>query len=196
MIIDEWKGEQKINEDRAWPLFSMSAYYEKDKPSDLKHELAPWQIEGMAEDRMKDHSSWHFRGFREWPNQNDLVEWSKKLWRGAIEKPRSELSRIANPENLSLIVTFGGWAVWWLSWFQHETFDVGLDDQEVLASFGRHCDREIIRAQREAQEPCLMGAEDRWRWSGSEPGGGLDCQSSPPCRCKFCKEAGVIRIGH
>ncbi len=40
-----------------------------------------------------------------------------------------------------------------------------------------------------------MGAEDRWRWKGREPNGGDD-ESDPPCRCKFCKKQGIIRIGH
>ena len=77
-----------------------------------------------------------------------------------------------------------------------ETFDVGLNDADVLASFERHCDREIQNAREEGREPCLMGAEDRWRWTGSEPSGGPGDRSNPPCRCKFCKDAGLIRIGH
>ena len=41
-----------------------------------------------------------------------------------------------------------------------------------------------------------MGAEDRWRWHGAEPSGSNEDHSPAPCRCKFCKEQGVIRIAH
>ena len=41
-----------------------------------------------------------------------------------------------------------------------------------------------------------MGAEDRWRWHGAEPDGKPTDYSPAPCRCKFCKEQGVIRIAH
>ena len=124
------------------------------------------------------------------------MKWSRKLWNGALEHPRTESSRILNPANLSLVVTFRGWAVWWLTWFQHETFDTGLDDENVLASFQRHCDREIRKAEHVGKEPSLMGAEDRWRWTGAEPSGASEDRSLPPCRCEHCKEAGLIRIGH
>jgi hypothetical protein len=40
---------------------------------------------------------------------------------------------------------------------------------------------------------CLMGAEDRWRWSG---GDSYENRTDPPCRCDGCKKAGVIRVDH
>jgi hypothetical protein len=191
----DWKGEQRIGDDRAWPLFSVNATYEQDLPTD-KYKPSEWQTEGMPEGRIKSSSSWGSRGFREWPSQKALEEWARKLWGVALEKPRTEFSRIINPANLVLVINFEGWSVWWLTWFQHETFDVGLDDAAVLASFQRHCDREIQRAWEAGEEPCLMGAEDRWRWTGSEPSGDPDSNSPPPCRCEFCKRDGLVRIGH
>jgi len=38
----------------------------------------------------------------------------------------------------------------------------------------------------------LMGAEERFRWRGSTTKTKID----PPCRCKYCKKANVIRIDH
>jgi len=39
-----------------------------------------------------------------------------------------------------------------------------------------------------------MGAEDRWRWRGFGDDGKEE--TSAPCRCKACKEQGVVRIAH
>lgn len=193
--VDDWQNERTIDGERAFPLFSMTAFFERDWNPDWKHEPASWQTEKMPEGRIKDHSTWGACGFREWPSEGELTKWSRKLWDGTIENPRSESSRIVNPANPSLVVTFRGWAVWWLSWFQHATFDIGLSDEDVLVSFQRHCDREIRKAGHAGKEPCLMGAEDRWRWTG-EPGDGHEDRSSPPCRCQHCKDAGLVRIGH
>ena len=192
--VDDWQNERTIEGERAWPLFSVTAFFERDLPNEYKP--ASWQTEGMSEGRIKDRSTWGARGFRGWPTEGELVKWSRQLWDGAIEHPRTESSRVLNPTDLSLVTTFRGWAVWWLTWFQHETFDVGLNDADVLMSFQRHCDREIRKARHAGQVPSLMGAEDHRRWTGSEPSGGMSDRSSPPCRCKYCKDAGLVRIGH
>lgn len=97
--------------------------------------------------------------------------------------------------------------VWCLTWFQHETFDIGKTDEEVLKSFQEFVSRkqELNRKNGhqendrnyDSKKPfhCLMGAEDRWRWKGVVEGD-ADAQTEPPCRCKHCKEQGMIRIGH
>lgn len=193
---DDWQGERTIEGERAWPLFALTAYFERDLPPEWAHVLAPWQTEEMPKGRIKDRSTWGPRGFRDWPSESKLAEWGRKCWDGTLERPRIESSRILNPANLTLIVTFRGWAVWWLTWFQHATFDVGLSDDEVLLSFQKHCDRETRKAQYAGKEVCLMGAEDRWRWKGADPDGAPGSDSPPPCRCKHCKAAGLVRIGH
>ena len=44
---------------------------------------------------------------------------------------------------------------------------------------------------------CLMGAEDNWRWRAAGPDGNESEDQIPaPCRCKFCKEQGLLRIAH
>jgi hypothetical protein len=81
---------------------------------------------------------------------------------------------------------------WCLTWFSHYTFDVGQTDEEALDSFQSYVNR-MLSIQDKDGIPTLMGAEDRWRWCG----GGPDDERMPaPCRCKYCKEQGVLRIGH
>lgn len=192
--VDEWTQEKMVDGEQAWPLFAMTAHYERDCRPGRQGTPAPWQVEGVANGRIKDRSTWIERGFRNWPDEAELVKWSRKRWGQSLK--RDDKYAIINPTDLVLTVTFRGWSVWWLTWFQHETFDVGFDDAEVLESFQRHCDREVRKAQYVGKEPCLMGAEDRWRWVGAEPDGDSGDRSTPPCRCKYCKEQGMVRIGH
>ena len=79
---------------------------------------------------------------------------------------------------------------WVLRWFQHETRNVYLSDDELLASFALFVNRKMpghialtCQVRDGAEWYCLMGAEDRWRWKG-------------PCRCEHCVEQGVARIDH
>ena len=93
---------------------------------------------------------------------------------------------------------------WCLTWFQHFTFDIGQTDQEALDSFAAFLGRMGVElrwtsGEYHYEKPggyCAMGAEDRWRWCGSGDDGSPDARTDPPCRCKHCKEQGVIRIGH
>jgi len=76
---------------------------------------------------------------------------------------------------------------WALGWFTHQTFRVGRSDDELRSSFERW-----VRRWEQYQEdlrhaptdtPCLMGAEDRWRWQ-------------PFCPCETCKRNDVAMIAH
>lgn len=75
---------------------------------------------------------------------------------------------------------------WVLGWFSHETFRAGRSDPELLASFERW-----VRRWEAAQDdlarhpgaPCLMGAEDRWRWKAL-------------CRCEGCRRTDRAFIAH
>lgn len=106
--------------------------------------------------------------------------------------------------DFSATVTLEVRETWALTWFQHEQPDWGDSDVDVLASFRRYVDR-IERLNRhhryevsgvECDAICLMGAEDDWRWHGAEPDGKQSDRSDPPCRCRFCKQFNVVRIGH
>ncbi len=54
---------------------------------------------------------------------------------------------------------------------------------------------ETFRSFNSAPAPAA-GAEDRYRWCGSDDDGKTNPGIKPPCRCKHCKEQGVIRINH
>ena len=106
-------------------------------------------------------------------------------------------------DEVDVVVEFDRWEEWCCHWFNHYTWDTGLSDADVLLSF----DRYVWRIERlnmhnphytesgyKYDEVCLMGAEDRWRWRGANDDN--DDQTDPPCRCKHCKEQGVVRINH
>ena len=91
--------------------------------------------------------------------------------------------------------------------FQHETFDLGQTDEEALESFRKfvyrkqelnykngHQENDSVSGNNKPFH-CLMGAEDRWRWKGTQEGNS-EQPTDAPCRCKHCKEQGMIRIGH
>ena len=88
---------------------------------------------------------------------------------------------------------------WCIQWFNHYTFDIGQTDEEVLQSFEEFVRRkeaynQIHRNEYGEGKYCLMGAEDRWRWSGEQLKHGDYLPA--PCRCEYCKEQGLIRINH
>ena len=95
---------------------------------------------------------------------------------------------------------------WVCSWFQHETFDKGQTDKEALWSFEKYVRRHesyqdidfVCSLSKEDSKTyvSLMGAEDRWRWRGSNTEQDKEGNSPAPCRCAKCKSAGKIRIDH
>ena len=112
-----------------------------------------------------------------------------------------------NPGEFAVSVTLSHYDTWACGWFSHYTFrDRFGDPADVLRDFDDYVDR-VQRAQEpygdgpdsikayeaDTGKPwiCLMGAEDRWRWSGEEMGDRI-----APCRCSDCEKAGVWRITH
>lgn len=112
-----------------------------------------------------------------------------------------------NTSDLTLNVEFLRYETWCIEWFNHYTYDSGQTNQEALISFEKFVRRMEDLNQREGKNIpfsdgsgsywqdsyCLMGAEDRWRWSG---GDSYENKTDPPCRCGGCKKAGIIRINH
>lgn len=75
---------------------------------------------------------------------------------------------------------------WALGWFTHETYRAGRTDEELRESFERWVRRWEDVQDSLAQHPgvpCLMGAEDRWRWKDI-------------CRCERCRRSDKAFIGH
>lgn len=136
-----------------------------------------------------------YRMFKEDKTPSELNEISLKWWEEYKLSKHFivDFKGVVEPPEIS--VEFSKYEVWCIGWFSHWTFDVGKSDQHVLFSFQKFVDR-----MRNVEKYCLMGAEDRWRWSGSD-----DCdtgpfgqgnKTDPPCRCKQCKKLGIVRIDH
>lgn len=150
-----------------------------------------------------------YRMFREPPSVAEREQKLLELMDGYRERRDVE-------EVLHLEAEYRHHETWCVSWFQHWTFDVGQSDRDALVSFRRYVDRhrwyqrhgysldDEARARvREwlGHDPiCLMGAEDRHRWTATPEGSGLlgpgEGQADPPCRCEHCQEQGVLRIDH
>ena len=159
----------------------------------------------MPEGRIWNSTSFS-KMFKEEQTQEFLDNYVKEWWNKLIKR-KKERFPIINPELQYLKAEFKEWEVWVLTWFQHETFDIGQTNEEVLESFSNYVfrvqskNRNIERNFPENEwyqngYKALMGAEDQWRWHGAEPDGKPSDHSPAPCRCKFCKKQGVIRIAH
>lgn len=126
------------------------------------------------------------------PGVESVERWAREEWWPTYK------GKGAEPSAPEITVTILGEESWCLGWFSHWTFDVGQTDAEALASFEEYVRRYEDRQDYWPGDPpegyrCLMGAEDRWRWCG---GPSADKRTPPPCRCKHCREQGVIRINH
>lgn len=111
---------------------------------------------------------------------------------------------------------------WVLGWFSHSTIDEGQDDEYFIQSFSEYVARVQIFNREHGEmvafkdgtghywtEPiCLMGAEDRWRWHSLVYPDDFNPKDRDeykrigrdrdhlPCRCRFCKEQGIVQINH
>lgn len=180
----------------AYPIYDFSFKWVQDGEQDPKY---PRWYEGLPEGRI-----WNGSGFskmyKEEQSQQELLKYALEWWEKMKISKQNEKYPIIDPILTSVYVTLKEYETWVLTWFQHETFDVGQTDIEALKSFEQFVTRkEILNEERERRGEnthALMGAEDRWRWHGSEPNGDSSDHSPAPCRCKYCKEQGVIRIVH
>jgi len=185
-----------------YPIYFFSAKWSQDGVQDPKY--SNW-FKDLPKGRI-----WNSTGFskmyKKEKTEKELNGFLNKWWKKFVENKKAT-HPIINPEILYLKHELKEYNNWNLTWFQHETFDEGQTDEEVLRSFEDYvdsveCKNHDIEMRHPEEEwfkhghKCLMGAEDRWRWCGAEPNGDGDDRSPPPCRCKYCKEQGVIRIGH
>lgn len=120
----------------------------------------------------------------------EIEEFKKEWWKKYSEAKLEGVSPVLL--DFSHIVYYETWN---LTWFSHETFDVGQSNEEALASFERYVMRhEGYQKDIQPGQISLMGAEDRWRWRGADTKEGSTTPA--PCRCEGCKKAGMIRINH
>lgn len=183
-------------EEIKYPIYTFNLKWSQEGKQDEKYsnrhtDLPPGRIwNGTSFNKM----------FKEEKSQEWLDSYIKDYWEKYIEN-QIKLGKVKNPELVKIEAKFKERESWYLTWFQHETFDIGQTDKEVLESFERFVTRkEILNEVSQVKEGkdayCLMGAEDRWRWHGAEPNGEQSDHSPPPCRCSGCKKHGVIRINH
>ena len=179
-----------IEGEKAYPIYSFSFTWFQDGDRDKKY---PKDKE-LPEGRISNATSF-YKMYKTQQKRATLVAYAMNWWAKYIYEVRrfsKEKLIIKNPELIKANIKFREYEVWLLTWFQHETFDIGQSNDEALRSFAKF----VYRKERLGEDKyCLMGAEDRWRWHGIEDGT-PNSKSEAPCRCKHCKEAGLIRIAH
>lgn len=179
----------------AWPIARISVKFPIDLIQDLKH------VRRSPESDLPHNRRWTLHSLS--TMQRHVGFSHGEAYAAAIDlfehARSSEQYEGLHPGGDPIIkIRFEGYETWMLSWFQHETIDVGLSDREILDSFERYVWRKRTQkahAGRDESEG-LMGAEDRWRWCGAGDDGAPDTRTSPPCRCRHCRSQGVVRIGH
>ena len=173
--------------DISFPIYSIVIRWLQ--PCEPDKEYVEWQTRDAPSGMLFNSTSFH-KAFKEEPNDSELDKIARERWENIKKKYKGE--------SPVFIIRFYENETWWITWFQHETFDIGQSDEEVLASFRRFVRRKEEQGRREHNDSgyLLMGADDEYRWHGAEPDGKPETRSKPPCRCKYCKEQGLIRIAH
>lgn len=176
-----------------YPIYTISARWIQNGDQTKYKDFPRW-IEGLPEGRVY-NSTGFSKMFKEDQSQEQLDAFAKDWWINYCDRNKEE-----NIELVELEAKYKEHEEWVLGWFNHETFDVGQSDAEVLQSFEEFVRRYEYQQDEELFTPrlknyhCLMGAEDRWRWYGTRDADGNNTPA--PCRCIHCKDQGVIRIAH
>ena len=167
--------------EKTYPIYSFSAKWSEKGDTEKYKDYPNWTV-GLPEGRIWNSSDFT-KMFKEDQSQESLDAYLKDWWDKYILLDKNKDNEL---ELLYLKVEFKERESWNLTWFSHETFDIGQTDEEVLDSF------EQFVSRRNSDQ--LMGAEDRWLWSGAPD---KDGNATPaPCRCEHCKAQGLIRINH
>jgi hypothetical protein len=178
--------------EKAYPIFRVKARWSQDIGDRNVKDFGPKWFEGLPEGRLWDCTSWSEMPREEVVSRRSIMEEAERDWWPKY-LPKIEAN---NPTDLTITVEFKLWETWCMSWFSHWTWDLDLDDRQVLHSFGRYVDRMEELNRKENNPHCLMGAEDRYRWHGRTTGKQGDEQTSAPCHCPCCKERGVVSVDH
>lgn len=167
-------------EHKKYPIYSFTAKWSQHEPNHEKHKDYPKWREGLPEDRIWNSTSFK-KMFKTEQSEEQLTDYINKWWDQYVDYKLKD----KDVSDLTLTTNYVEHETWVLGWFTHETLDEGQSDEDALASF-----EDFVSRKEDNEDHVLMGAEDRWRWCGEN-------QESPaPCRCKACKEQGLIRIGH
>lgn len=174
---------------KKYPIYKFNAKWSQDGKQDPNY---PNLHLGLKEGRI-----WNYTGFskmfREEQTQEQLDLFINEWWSKFLETK----DNIFNIEDLNLETKYVEHETFVGTWFAHQTFDDGQTDEEFLYEFEQFVNR--YEYQQDRYEPgnhpenyhCLMGGYERFRWYS-----GSDEYNDVPCRCKYCKEAGMLRIAH
>ena len=163
---------KEIDGENAYPIYKFSF---------------SWTQDSVPEDGPKviiSNGTGFSKMFKEEKTQSELDAIAKEWWDQYLSKNEE-----INPVLKNSKAYFFEFETWHLTWFQHETFDAGQTDEQALDNFEKF----VRRKEPMLEKFTLMGAEDRWRWHGTD---GESGDMPAPCRCKHCKEQGLIRIAH
>ena len=190
----------------AWPIYTWSAHVLLKIPEGEEY-ARHWKYK--KQDAPKGYGASTYAGERLMKRLNQ--KWITTWWAGMID--RNPGARLVNWS-----WTHAGYDTWASGWFEHWTYPAGRDDAAILDSFQLYVDRHerfnrewkhipCEFGQRFESDPnCLMGAEDRWRWTATADGdiggvfGGMFpepiTRDDPPCRCPGCESLGIVRVMH
>lgn len=187
-----------------YPIYSGTVMYHRELMSyDLSSYQCPslaLQCEGLPRHRIRGQSSWSGWIYQKDPGLDVVRERLVEVWKNYLLNPKSNDFVPQDPKDVKFIIECEEPEEWVLTWFCHQTPDVGQSDQEALDSFQEFLYRKGVTMYygydpyRRENDYQAMGADDRWRWSGALDEAGN--KTEPPCRCDGCKKMGMIRINH
>lgn len=179
-----------MTHDPKYPIYCVEIRWVQDGEHDPDY---PKGWEGLPEGRIHNYTNLN-RMYREDPGKAEVERTMRDEWWPKYVEAKLADKHVSAPEITAELKWRESWC---LTWFQHWTFDDGRTDAEFRQSFEayvRRHEREQDWVSAGGDPPegyiCLMGAEDRWRWTGETD------KSEPPCRCEHCRAQGVVRISH
>jgi hypothetical protein len=174
--------------EKAYPIYSVKIRWSEAEKPDTPHNMPS---QGLPAGRFWNSTGWDTMKREDCDPEAIKAEIAGDWW------PQYAAKKLCEPADLTIEVKYVRRDVWCDGWFSHWTFDVGMSDEHVLASFERYVERIRYSGRTENEiDGILMGAKDRWRWHGCVDGNPLGQRTNPPCRCPSCRANGHIRIDH
>lgn len=186
VLADLRPGEQ------AYPIYDVRVRWSEAYAPDAECRIHRVGDPPLPEGRFWNGTGWNVME-REFRDPTVLAEEiTREWWPEYVER-----KALREPADMTVEVKLLRRDTWCDGWFSHWTFDAGMTNDEVLASFERYVER-ILYSGRPENEigGRLMGAEDRWRWHGCTTGDPQGERTEPPCRCEHCRQRGIVRIDH
>jgi hypothetical protein len=187
----------QIDGETAYPIFTFSAKFTQK----VLENAADWQTKDQPEGRQSNSTSSIGIFYKEEVSGETLQKDLEKWW-GKTKAHYESEKGYEDIQDVELSFEYERNETWICEWFCHCTPDVGQSDEDALKSFQNYvyriqdlnqklrCEQDLSYHATPKGGVCLMGAEDRWRWRGENDARGV------PCRCKGCKDSGIIRINH